>query len=158
MASAVADAARHEAAVAHLREAATAGPGGWVQQCGQRLHGPCGPDRAGASGEHAQVHEAVHAFTGKAAVVVPGLLGGGKEDWNGQVDLTSFDGKPYVLAEIDWHGRISIRDTVAKSIQAALADPQATVQDPSAFSVVLHELVHGVIGGQPHSRTRSGRS
>ena len=81
-------------------------------------------------------------------LLFPACSAAGKKMWNGQVDLTSFDGKPYVLAEIDWHGRISIRDTVAKSIQAALADPQATVQDPSAFSVVLHELVHGVIGGQ----------
>ena len=87
----------------------------------------------------------MQAFTAKAAPAVPGLLGGGHEAWNGQVDLATFDSKPALLAQIGWDGKIDIRDTVAKDIQTALADGHATVQNPASFSVALHELIHGTI-------------
>jgi hypothetical protein len=144
LASASLDAGDHEAAVAHLREAARlARANGYgnaasdYQVLAARIEQ--------AHGENAQVHAAVHAFTGKAAGAVPGLLGGGHEAWNGDVDISTFDANPTLLAQINWNGKIDYRDTVAKSIQAALADPHATVADPSAFSVTLHELIHGVI-------------
>ncbi len=134
----------HEGAVAHLREAARlARADGYSNAASDYTILAARIEQA--HGENAQVHKAVHAFTSKAADAVPGLLGGGHEAWNGDVDISTFDAKPALLAQINWNGKIDYRDTVAKGIQTALSDPHATVQDPSAFSVVLHELIHGTI-------------
>ncbi len=144
LASASLDAGDHKAAVAHLREAARlARANGYGNAASDYTILAARIEQA--HGENAQVHAAVHAFTAKAAPAVPKLLGGGHEAWNGEVDLATFDSQPYLLAQINWNGKIDYRDTVAKSIQAALADPHATVTDPSAFSVTLHELIHGTI-------------
>ena len=95
---------------------------------------------------------AARDLTAKAAVAVPGLLGGGKMEWNGQVDVFppgSHDKENFhTLAFIDWNGKISMDAGEAAKIRDALAEPGKPVRDPAAFSVTLHELIHGTVGGQ----------
>ena len=94
----------HEGAVAHLREAARlARADGYSNAASDYTILAARIEQAHE--ESTGTHAAVHAFTAKAASAVPGLLGGGKEAWNGQVDLATFDDRPYLLAEIDWDGR-----------------------------------------------------
>ena len=92
-----------------------------------------------------EAHEAALSFISKAAPTVAKLVGGGQEAWDGKLDLFDGNSRPYVLAEIDWNGHMSLQQGAAEEITSVLKDPNREVEDPGAFSVPLHELIHGVI-------------
>lgn len=135
----------------HIREAARiarkngdAGKASDLQILAARI---TGDDERRESGQ-----KAAQDFTAKAATAVPGLLGGGKSGWNGKVDVFppgQYDRPDFhTLALIDWDGKISMDEGEAAKIRDALDNPGKPVADPAVFSVALHELIHGTIGGQ----------
>jgi hypothetical protein len=142
------------AAAGHIREAARLAAASGDRDTADRYEALAARVTADAT-DHQGSQQAAHAFTAKAAPAVPGLLGGGHEAWNGQLDVFPQAGKPTILAEIGWDGKISMSDAVAGSIKTALADPHATVTDPAAFSVALHELIHGVTADGETYRSHS---
>lgn len=95
--------------------------------------------------QDAEAHAAAVKFFGDAAQKVPGLLGGGKESFTGRVELFSKQERPWLDGVIDWNGNISYRDGLAKSLKTDQENPGSPVDDPNAYDVVLHELIHGVI-------------
>ncbi len=93
----------------------------------------------------------------KAAPVVPGLLGGGHETWNGQVSVFPAYDNPGVIGELDWNARMSIEEKTAGNIQDAVEHPDKLVSDPAAFEVILHELVHGIVPeGENYAGSKPG--
>lgn len=135
----------------HIREAARiyrkngdAGKASDLQILAARI---TGDDERRQSGQ-----QAAQDFTAKASTEVPHLLGGGKLEWNGKVDVFApgTHDRPdfHTLAFIDWDGKISMDADEAAKIRDALDHPDKPVADPAAFSVALHELIHGTIGGQ----------
>lgn len=150
-ASALLDAGKPITAAFHIREAARiyrkngdAGKASDLQILAARI---TGDDERRQSGQ-----QAAQDFTAKASTEVPGLLGGGKLEWNGKVDVFApgeHDREGFhTLAFIDWDGKISMDADEAAKIRDALDHPDKPVADPAAFSVALHELIHGTIGGQ----------
>ena len=91
--------------------------------------------------------QAARAFTGRAAPVVAGLLGGrGHQEWNGQVTLFSTAEHPDWYADIDWDGHIEYQRELMEHL-AADACRDGPVTDYQPYVVALHELIHGTIGG-----------
>jgi hypothetical protein len=84
-------------------------------------------------------------FLDKNAAMVPGMFGKGLAlAWDGRdPDEYPQRSQPSVLAAIDWWGRMSISDEVAKHLRDALAG-DGPVQDADAPTVVLHEMIHVV--------------
>jgi hypothetical protein len=88
---------------------------------------------------------AVVAETAKAANIVPRLLGGSHEEWDGEAELYRNETKPHILAEMEWNGTLSIADNVAAAIKDASDRPDDPVRYPDAFEVLEHEMIHGVV-------------
>jgi hypothetical protein len=88
---------------------------------------------------------AVVAETTKAANIVPRLLGGSHEEWDGEAELYRNETKPHILAEMEWNGTLSIADNVAAAIKDASDRPDDPVRYPDAFEVLEHEMIHGVV-------------
>lgn len=86
---------------------------------------------------------ALTAFTRNAALRVPGLLGGGKEAWNGRVQLFSQDEK-YAAAELNWQGQMNFEESLAISLEGSQGH-KGMISDPMPYAVVLHEMIHGVV-------------
>lgn len=101
----------------------------------------------------AQAESTVTSFAGKAHAIVPGLLGGGRSDWNGKVALFSARDKPAVAAYMDWDGTMGFQRELADRLAKGAGDGKVT--DPvTAFMPhidVLHELIHATVpaGGEP---------
>jgi hypothetical protein len=90
----------------------------------------------------------VTGFMQKMHGDVPQLLGGGKNTWNGNLEL--FDQRyswrgDVELAEMDWDGHMEMKQSVADEIKNTLADPEHQVSDLDAFTVPLHEMIHATI-------------
>jgi hypothetical protein len=94
---------------------------------------------------------AVHQVLSRSSAVVPGMFSSDDHlDWDGK-DPTIFTSgqkvslKGRVLAEVDWDGHISIRDTVANGLAKDQANPTKPVSAPENYTVPLHEMIHAVI-------------
>jgi hypothetical protein len=102
--------------------------------------------------EESRTNAAVAGFAGKAAVVVPGLLGGGRSDWNGKVDLFNAKDNPAVAAYMGWDGTMGFQRELAGQLAGDTGGGKVT--DPvTAFTPhidVLHELIHSTVpaGGE----------
>ena len=81
----------------------------------------------------------------KAAKIVPGLIGGRNETFNGTIKVFPAADKPDVLAELDWNGDLHLQDGVVTAMASGRAHPDEPLQYPDAFQVVEHEMIHGVI-------------
>ena len=90
----------------------------------------------------------VRQLAAKAGPMMAAMLGGGRETWNGRIDVFTQDAKPGIAGELDWDGKMSLEAGVARSINDAVDHPDQPVPDPDAFDVLLHELIHGVTGGK----------
>lgn len=92
--------------------------------------------------------ETTRDFTAKMAPAMPGLLGGGREAWNGHTQIFDDGENPGVAGELTWAGNMNIQHTTAEQLRTILeGGPGQLVSDPTSLSVILHELIHGVIGG-----------
>lgn len=88
----------------------------------------------------------VQQFTEKAAAAVPGLLGGGHETFNGQVELHGNLDEPgitSVRAMMGWDGTMKMRKDVAQQLEELVTTSGKV--NPDAAETVLHELIHGDI-------------
>jgi hypothetical protein len=92
-----------------------------------------------------ELDTAVVAETTKAANIIPRLLGGSHEEWDGEASLYRKESKPHILAEMEWNGTLSIADNVAAAIKDASDRPDDPVRYPDAFEVLAHEMIHGVV-------------
>ena len=95
-------------------------------------------------------------FTVKAASLMAKIMGGGREAWNGQVSV--FNDQPEIAAQMSWAGALQVSDEVARGIKDAADHPHRRIKDPDAFEVLLHEMVHGLIGGSTDKINAKRRS
>lgn len=83
------------------------------------------------------------SLTAKASEFVPDLLGGGHLDWDHKpVTLYPAEDNPYILASSDWNGHIDMQREYADDLASAVNNPDKVVQNPDAFGVIDHELIH----------------
>jgi hypothetical protein len=86
----------------------------------------------------------------RGAALVPGLLGGGRELWNGTADTVPAKSWPDFFAEMEWDGTMKLRDDVAAGIKDVMDNPGKSVESPHSFEVILHELIHADIEHGPY--------
>jgi hypothetical protein len=96
--------------------------------------------------ERAAQEKAVKDYADKGAAVLPDILGGGQESWNGKVEVFPHDTEPGVAGELRWNGDMRIDSATAAHLKTMFEMHNEPVQDPRAPQVVLHELIHGLIG------------
>lgn len=107
-----------------------------------------GLDPANALGP---LHEVGLQFTRKAAGIVPGLishhgtLGKTSEQWDGKVVIFPAGSRPSVFGELGWDGTIELQDEAVKTMREAQESPQDPIGDSAAFTIPLHELIHGTV-------------
>jgi hypothetical protein len=140
------------------RVALVRGPGGRTSPAAderaRRYVELAGQAEAAATEQAAGGGEAVRQFTAKAARLVPHLLGGGQEKWDGQITLFTHDEHPGIAGFMSWDGHMQLLDSNAADLnahlEAAAADPggKTTISDAYPIDTVLHELIHGVEGGR----------
>lgn len=94
---------------------------------------------------------AVAGFAERGRDLVPRLLGGGRQDWNGNVDLFGAADRPRVAAEMRWDGTMGFQRELAGKIRAD-AESGGTIADPDPYVNALHELIHGTV---PHGQTHA---
>lgn len=95
-------------------------------------------------GKRASARDDATKLAAKTAPSVPGMLGGGKEAWNGKLTLFSPADNPGVGAQIDWNGNIDLQAGLAHSMSETLKTT-GPVSDMQPFITMLHELIHGTI-------------
>jgi hypothetical protein len=99
-----------------------------------------------ALGTSSGLRTQMQSFVKKGADVVPKMLGADHESWNGNVDIRpEIGGSPYVLGELDWNRKMSLREDLAKRIQTSLDLTGEPISNPEDFTVPLHELIHGAV-------------
>jgi hypothetical protein len=79
----------------------------------------------------------------KAAPALQQILGG-KQQWNGRVQMVSRRDWPYTFGELTWQRGMRLREDIAGQIADDQAHPDKPVHDPHSYEVMLHELIHGV--------------
>jgi len=95
--------------------------------------------------------ESVTRFADRAAKIVPGLLGGGHQAWDGKVEV--YDPKYQgFAAALQWDGVMAFGGELAAGMQQDAAG-HGPVRDPGAYLTVLHELIHGTV---PEGQSYSG--
>jgi hypothetical protein len=136
-------------------------PGHFVQgitdpqwKAGQELW--VGRGQAAAEAKGAAGHDPVAAvteFAGRAAAAVPGILGGGRQDWSGKVVLFDQADDPAAAARLRWNGDMAVEAGLAARLRDQLAGTgPVELGDLNPFVTVLHELIHGTVPeGQTHA-------
>jgi pimeloyl-ACP methyl ester carboxylesterase len=112
---------------------------GQAAQAGGLLH-KLGSFMSDQGGYHPAGPE-LHQFAGDAASKISGLLGGGHETFNGQVQVWPKLEQPSSLAEMSWDGTMKMRSDVADQLSSDLAGT-GKIEHPDHFHTVLHELLH----------------
>jgi ParB-like nuclease domain len=97
--------------------------------------------------EQAALNKTVTDFAAKGAEVMPDLLSGGREAWTGKVIVFPNEDNPGVAGELRWNGDMGVARSVAAHLKTALDLSSEPISDPRAPQVILHELIHGMIGG-----------
>ncbi|HEY2087002.1 MAG TPA: hypothetical protein VGH54_13410, partial [Mycobacterium sp.] len=125
-------------------------PDRWHQESASRASGL---QRAAPESDLTDEAEtAVKNFAAQAHAVVPGMLGGGRSDWNGKVALFNAKDRPAVAAYMGWDGTMGFQRELAERLTENTKGVKVT--DPvTAFMPhidVLHELIHGTVpaGGE----------
>jgi len=119
---------------------------------------PSGEDIPPLQGEgsYESMHKAVRDFAAKGAPLVPGLLGGGREAWNGKVTVGIDD--PDTAGQMSWSGELQVSGVVARSIEEMMAHQFRPVDHPDSAEVLLHEFTHADIGGSEAKINEKRRS
>ena len=91
-----------------------------------------------------EMKAAVVSQAAPASKIVPKLLGGNHEEWNGKAKIFLYDHQKEVLALMDWDGTLNMASNVAQAIQDDVSIP-GEVKQPDAFEVLEHEMIHGVV-------------
>ena len=94
--------------------------------------------------QESRTNAAVADFAEKARGVVPSLLGGGREDWNGKVDLFNGEDQPAIAAALNWDGTMQFQRELAAKIRDDAAGT-GRIEDPQPYVTALHELIHGIM-------------
>jgi hypothetical protein len=92
-----------------------------------------------------ELNKAVVAETDKVSHIIPELLHGSHEEWNGKASIFPQHSKDHILAEMEWNGTLNIADNVAAAIKDTYDNPDGPVKYPDAFEVLAHEMIHGVV-------------
>lgn len=87
---------------------------------------------------------AVVSQAAPASNIVPKLLGGSHEEWNGEAKIFLYSKQKEILALMDWDGTLNMADNVSQAIQDDVSIP-GPVKQPDAFEVLEHEMIHGVV-------------
>ena len=99
---------------------------------------------------------AVEKVATPASGIVPGLVGGNRDEFNGKVKLFQYDENKEILAYMDWDGTMNAASNVAQALQDGESLTDRPVQYPDAFEVIEHELIHGVVpAGSAKANERS---
>lgn len=94
---------------------------------------------------------AATAFASRAGAVVPALLGGGHQAWNGKVRLFDAKDEPEHSAVLQWDGTMGLQRELAAKLRDELPGT-GPIADPQPYVTVLHELIHGAMpAGQEHA-------
>lgn len=90
--------------------------------------------------------KAVHGYMASASPVVPSFFGTHETlDWDGKEPTVYADSEhPSYLAYVDWDGHVNVNRTTADAIKSGLSGT-GPVENPAAFTVPLHELIHVVL-------------
>jgi hypothetical protein len=92
--------------------------------------------------------QAVTDYVNRAAPMIPGMVGGGHQAWNGSVDLFSTSDSTR-LASMNWNASMEVREDVAQAVKDVQDHPEMPVTPEQAeyLGVPLHELIHGTVQG-----------
>jgi hypothetical protein len=89
------------------------------------------------------LNKGVSKIMDRGSPTVVKALGGGGEMWDGAVRTTDDNAMGWALADINPEGRVRFAETTAKQLTGDMA-AKGNVEHPAAWTVPLHELIHGV--------------